>query len=373
MNGIFDLQDIKFVPVEPEKIKTDLVTVYEAVSGQKLYPGDPVRLFLYSVGDMIVQQRILINHAAKMNLLRYASGDFLDQLGAYMETPRLPATPSMTTVRFHLSAPRPEVVLIPAGTRVSPGNDLFFAVAAVGEIKPGELHVDVPVKCLTAGVVGNGYIPGQINILVDPLPFISNVANTTESNGGADEEADDPYRERIYISPERFSVAGPTGAYEYWARTASKDIMNVLVWSPNPGEVEIRVLMVGGELPAQEVLDAVKAACNAETVRPLTDLVTVKAPNVVKYDIDLTYWIDSANATEATTIQTNVQRAIGAYVSWQKSKIGRDINPSELTRLIMNAGARRVAIVSPTFTVVAPTDVAIAGTITANYGGLEND
>lgn len=372
-NGIFNLPDIQFVNTDPNEIKTNIIKVYEAISGRKLFPGDPVRLFLNSIGEIIVQQRVLINHTAKMNLLRYAEGDYLDHLGAYTETYRLPATPALTTVRFQLSAPQQDVQFIPAGTRVSPGGDLYFATTQFAEIKPGELHVDVPCECLTPGEIGNGFTPGQINILVDPLPWIESVENITESTGGTDREDDARYRERIYTSPERFSVAGPAEGYEYWARTASADIEHVRVWSPAPVEVEIRVLMKGGELPSQEILDAVYEICNDRRIRPLTDKVTVLAPNVVNYDIDMTYWIDSKNATEVLAIQERVQEAVNNYVVWQKSRIGRDIIPSELARLVMNAGARRVEIISPTYTKIDKTDVAIVENINVSYGGLEND
>ncbi|MFU1797386.1 baseplate J/gp47 family protein [Paenibacillus azoreducens] len=372
-SNIFNLPDIEFVSVDPIKIRNEIITVYEAIAGKKLFPGDPVRLFLLSVADIIVQQRVVINQTAKQNLLRYAKGDYLDHLGAMVETERLQATPAMATVRFYLSAPRTDVVLIPAGIRVSPGSELFFITKTVSEIKPGELYTDVHCECLTTGITGNGFIPGQINTLVDPQPWISRIENTTESAGGTDREGDDRYRERIYTSPERFSVAGPTGGYEYWSRTANKDILDVLVWSPAPVEVEIRVLMQGGEMPTQDILDAVYGTCNSDRIRPLTDKVSVLAPEVVNYDIDLTYWIDSRNATDAAAIQSKVQEAVKAYVLWEKSRIGRDIIPSELIRLIMNAGARRVAVTSPAHTIVNKTQVAIAGTPRVSYGGLEDD
>ncbi|TDL50948.1 baseplate J/gp47 family protein [Paenibacillus dendritiformis] len=371
--NIFELPDIEFVSVDPTKIRNDIITVYEAIGQKKLFPGDPVRLFLLSVADIIVQQRIVINQTAKQNLLRYAQGDYLDHLGAMVETERLQAEPAKTTVRFHLSAPRPEAVLIPVGIRVSPGGELFFATTTVGEIKPGALYVDVSCHCLTPGRVGNDFIPGQISTLVDPLPWVDRVENLTESSGGTDREGDDRYRERIYTSPERFSVAGPTGAYEYWARSAHKDIQDVLVWSPAPVEVEIRVLMQDGELPTQDILNAVFETCNSDRIRPLTDHVTVLAPDVVSYDIDMTYWIDSRNATDAANIQAHVKRAVESYVRWQKARIGRDIIPSELVRLVMNAGARRVDVRSPVHSVAKKTQVAIATAPKVTFGGLEDD
>ncbi|GIQ69259.1 baseplate J protein [Xylanibacillus composti] len=371
--SIYDLPDIEFVDTNPEEIKNSIIAVYEAVAGKKLYPGDPVRLFLMTIADLIIQQRVLINQSAKMNLLRYATGDYLDQLGALTETPRLQAESATTTVRFTLSAPQPGATLIPPGTRVTPGNELYFTVVGGGDIPAGETEGDFLCECLESGVVGNGYAPGQINILVDPIPYVAAVANLTESVGGNDIESDDAYRERIYISPERFSVAGPTGAYEYWARTASKDISDVFVWSPSPGEVEIRPLLAEGQLPTQEVLGKVLTICNADHIRPLNDKVTVKAPEQTNYDIEIIYYIDSSRSADAVTIREAVSDAVEAYIMWQKSKIGRDIMPSELIRRIMNAGARRVDIMSPNYVEVAKTNIAIAETVNVTYGGLEDD
>ncbi|RXZ84576.1 baseplate J/gp47 family protein [Paenibacillaceae bacterium] len=375
--SVFDLPDIQFVDVDPEKIKTEIITVYEAVSGRKLFPGDPVRLFLMTIADLIIQQRVLIDHSAKRNLLRYAAEDYLDHLGAFVETTRLAATAAVTTQRFRLSAVLPSAAPIPAGTRVSAGNEVFFATAAYAEIPPGALTSDIPVTCMEPGTIGNGYMPGQLSTLVDPLPYIAAVENLTQTSGGTNMEADDPYRERIHTSPERFSVAGPAGAYEYWARTAHPGIMDVRVYSPAPAEVAVLVLMGGGELPTQDILDAVSGVLNDRTIRPLTDRVTVAAPTVVPYTVNLQYWIDSENASEASTIQSSINQAVQAYVSWQKARIGRNIIPSELTRRIMNAGARRVEMTTPSYTVLDDTQIAIVTNpetdIIVTYGGIEDD
>ena len=38
------------------------------------------------------------------------------------------------------------------------------------------------------------------------------------------------------------------------------------------------------------------------------------------------------------------------YIQWQSAKLGRDINPSKLHALLMQAGVKRVEISSPLFT-----------------------
>lgn len=147
-----NLPAIQFVNADVNQTVQNIITTYEAICGRKLYPADPLRLFLLSIAQIIVQQRAIINQTAKQNLLCYATGEYLDHLGAMVETERLDAAPALTTVRFHLSVPLSEAVLIPAGTRVSPGNELFFATTKVGEIKPGALHIDLICSCLTPGV-----------------------------------------------------------------------------------------------------------------------------------------------------------------------------------------------------------------------------
>jgi len=67
-----------------------------------------------------------------------------------------------------------------------------------------------------------------------------------------------------------------------------------------------------------------------------------------------------------------VNNAVSEYVVWQKSKIGRSINPSELVRKVMQAGAKRVEVTSPVYTDLNDTQVAVEGSISVTYGGLED-
>ena len=367
-----NLPKIEFAAKDVSQIEADVITTYEAIAGRTLAPGDPVRLFLQAIAMLIAQQRLLIDYAAKQNLLAYASGDYLDHIGALVRTERIPAQPAVTTVRFTLSAAQPQAVIIPDGTRVTPNGQVFFAVQEDITVSAGSLQADVLAVCTAAGTVGNGWQVGQINQLVDPLPWISQVSNITVSSGGSDVEADDMYRQRIYEAPESFSVAGPEGAYKYWAKTASPLISDVAVYSPAPGEVSIRPLLKDGEIPSPDILNAVDAICNSKSLRPLTDQVIVAAPEVVNYNIEIEYFVDQDRSTEASAIQEAVTEAVNGYISWQKEKLGRDINPSELIARVMAAGAKRVIVTSPVYTQVEPYQVAITDTVNVTFGGLED-
>ncbi|SFA91425.1 Phage-related baseplate assembly protein [Cohnella sp. OV330] len=372
---LIDLPEVEYVSEDVASTLNNMVTVMEGLLGRKLYPGDPVRLFLLGQAALQVQLMTAINQTARLNLLRYARGPVLDNIGAFTETPRLSAAAASTTVRVTLSAAQPTAVTIPAGTRVSTASDpkAYFATSTSATIAAGTLYVDVVAVNLTTGAAGNGYLPGQINQIVDPLPFVLSIVNTMTSSGGADIESDDAYRERIHEAPESFSVAGPFGAYEYWAKTANPAIVDVSVTSPSAMQVLVVPLLAGGAIPSQGVLDSVSAILSNSKVRPLTDQVTVAAPTTVGYNVTLTYYIKTGDSAAASDIQAAVNATIAGYVTWQKSKLGRDINPSELIRRVMMAGAYRVNVTSPVYTVVDPTKVAVAGTITATYGGTVND
>lgn len=143
--------------------------------------------------------------------------------------------------------------------------------------------------------------------------------------------------------------------------------------SPMPGAVTLYILMADGSLPEQTVIAGLTEYLASEAIRPMTDTVTVSAPGLSAFDIALTYYINQSDKASAVTIQAEVEKAVSEYVTWQTTEIGRDINPDELVRRIKAAGAKRVTITAPAFTVVADTAVARIGAKTVNYGGLEDD
>lgn len=374
-----DLPEVSFAEKDINKILNDMITGYENAyfestgERKKLYPGDPIRIFLYSQALRELQLRVMIDDAAKQNLLKYARKDSLKNLGAFSRTYMFEAKAAKTKMKFILSQARPTDGVIPAGTRVSPGNKIYFATNKDNIVPAGNKEVIVDVTCLEKGEIGNGFTPGQIDTLVDPLPWILKVENIKTSAGGSDEEDEDKYRERIHLAPEGFSVAGPGGAYEYFARQYSSLTKDVKIDSPSAGVVDIRILLQNGELPDSTFIKGINEYLSSKERRPLTDYVQVSAPDIVSYNIELTYYIFSEDISQESLIKTKVENAIAEYEVWQKSKIGRDINPSELITKIRLAGAKRVSVVSPTYNTVGDNEIAIVNSKSITYGGLEDE
>lgn len=358
-----------------DEMVNDYQDKYKEVTGTNvsLAQADPYRLILYTCAVQIYQAMQYADRAGKQGLLKYSYGEFLDNLGALRGIARLQPTPAVTTIRFQIEEALASTVQIPAGTRVTNGNEVYFATDEYAEISIGQTYVDVPATSTETGIANNGFRAGEIKILVETLPYISSVSNITETSGGSDIESDDSLADRIYIASSAYSVAGPADAYIYWTKTASADITDVKVTSPAPCEVDVRFIMRGGELPEQALIDKVASVLNDSNVKPLTDKVTVSAPTTVNCDINLTYYINESDKASAESIQNLVATAVDVYKEWQCSAIGRDINPSYLIGKIMAAGAKRVEVTSPVQTTLSDTEVAEIGTVNIVYGGIEND
>lgn len=366
--------DIHFVDTDTNTVVNALIQSYEAFTGRTLYPADPARLFILWVADIIIQERVNIDFSARQNVPRYAEGEYLDSLAElFKDAYRLEPEKAKTTLRFTLSIPLEVATIVPAGTRVTVDGEIIFQTMKALTIPAGDLFGDVEAECQTAGEIGNGFVPGQITQLIDIFPYFGSVENVSESDGGADEESDAAFYERMRESVETFSTAGPLGAYEYYAKSASALIVDVKATSPEPGEVDVRVLLSGGQLPGEEILKEVLDILNADKVRPLTDHVTVAAPETVPYDIDFTYWTQEGGAVSDDKVAENIAAAVRAFKEWQGAKMGRDVNPSYLISLLMQAGAKRVKVRSPVDTVVYDNAVAVIGETTVVNGGAESE
>jgi len=151
------------------------------------------------------------------------------------------------------------------------------------------LYVDGIATCNTSGTVGNDIPVGQINTMVDIFPHYDKVENITASNNGAEIEQNDNYRARIREIPESFTTAGSSGAYAFWTKTASTNIIDVKVHSPSATNVDVYIWTDTGSV-SQELKEKVKAVLNDENVRPLTDNVNIKEPNKISYSIDFDYY-----------------------------------------------------------------------------------
>lgn len=149
---------------------------------------------------------------------------------------------------------------------------------------------------------------------------------------------------------------------------ASESTVKIQIDRDMRGRVKIVPICAGGELPSESVLADVLEVCSSDDVRPLTDLVTVEAPTVETYDIELTYYMPKAIESDVVEDVEGSGGAIDSYIYWQGSTLDQDINPDELMKRILNAGASRVTITKPVYTELSETTVAkFSGNMTVTH------
>ena len=358
MPKLADLPDINFVSIDKYEVEKEIFDLYYTITGRgELARGDPVRLFLLFIVNMVILLLNKLNETGRMNLLKHSKEDYLDGIGALVGTTRLQAAGASAVIQITLSIARNMETIIPAGTRISTPSNVYFATENDVIVPAGETSAQVTAVCIQTGAAGNGYKPGEIFQIVDPVPYVASMVNISTSEGGSDKESDDALRERIFEAPESYSCAGSEGAYCYHAKSVSAAVIDAAALSPAPGQVQVVILLTGGVIPENTVLQEIEERLSKKTVRPLTDNLSVTPPEGIAYDLNLKYWIHED--ADAGKVSAAVWEAVNEYKLWQRTKLGRDINPDELIyKLKKISGVKRMKVISPEFTLLERNQVA---------------
>jgi len=191
-------------------------------------------------------------------------------------------------------------------------------------------------------------------------------------------ESDERLRARTQLALEGYTTAGPIGSYVYHSLSASALVKDVHVRSPEPGEVLVTVLSTEGDgEPDAALLAAVLDNLNAEQVRPLTDLVSVVAANIIPYEViaELTYY----EGPDSSVVAASALAAVTAYTH-DHHRLGHDINRSGLFAALHQPGVQNVVLTAPAADIIVdvgsgaldtPADAAYCTAITITDGGID--
>jgi phage-related baseplate assembly protein len=332
-----------FVERNPDVIMAECKAKLQELLGRELQPAQVEQLVL----QFIVYREVLLtnrfNAGMSQMLYQFSKAPVLDYIAGLVAVERLPSASAGCTVRFHLVEGHGKVVM-PGGTRVATADGVIFSVSDDIIIATGESSVDVDVEAEEAGKGGNGYKPGTVNTILDPLPYVAKVENLDTTGGGYDEETDEQLRERIKLAPSQFSTAGSRASYEYHARSANPTVIDISITSPIPGVVEIIPLTETGQAP-DAVIKNIYDVCSAENVRPLTDTVIVSSPSGIEYiiEVDLTLY---GNA-DADMARAAVLESLTKFTEEKRRKLGGDIVLSHIAQLCRIADVYDVTVNMP--------------------------
>ncbi|GLW38704.1 baseplate assembly protein [Pectobacterium carotovorum subsp. carotovorum] len=183
-------------------------------------------------------------------------------------------------------------------------------------------------------------------------------------------ESDTAFRLRAQSAFEGLSVAGPTAAYEYFAKSASGKVKDAKAISPSPAVVVVSVLSSEGNGSASpELLSTVEAALSAEDKRPVADRLTVTSAEIIGYQIEASLYLYPG--PESEPIRKAAQAALTLWISAQ-GKVGRNISRSAIMAALHVQGVQRVELVKPAADVVIDdTQAAWCESVVIGEGGTD--
>lgn len=237
-------------------------------------------------------------------------------------------------------------------------EDMQSAVAAAMELESEPLNIvaqamayremllrqrinEGAAACMLSHAIGDDLDNIAANLDTERL-IITEATDTTD----AVTESDEALRLRAQAAFEGMSVAGPSAAYEYFARSASGKVAAVRATSPAPAEVVIAILSSDGDGTASaELIATVQTSVNDEDTRPLGDRVTVQSAEIIEYVIDATLYLYPG--PESEPIINAAIASLKTFLADADKKIGRNVVRSAISASLHVQGVQRVVINSP--------------------------
>ncbi|KQI68005.1 hypothetical protein AN189_13140 [Loktanella sp. 3ANDIMAR09] len=312
----------QFVTTDAEQLLRAATQKYEQATGRILAPSQVETYILEVIAYMLSVRGAEEQFAIQQNMLAFATGNRLDEIGAGRATLRQPASASVASGQLSGNGVFTANRAIPAGTRIQFGN-VRFVVAVSTLAEAGSETVDVDLIAEVPGPLSDQLSEGDQGSLVDPLPELTRAVLTSDPSGGVAAEPDAAYRVRIAQAWEKISRGGSRAGYQAVVRDWDARVIDVNVDRPTPGVIRIVPLMSDGpEIGAQD--KASLLAYLADDRTPQGDDIQVASPTSDAFTFDLTLVVSKPEATAPA--EAEVVRLLD---DWRLS-LGGQVIPSDL-------------------------------------------
>lgn len=220
-----------------------------------------------------------IEYIARQMFFDTADGVFLDRHASIFGLLRKPATKAHGEVKFSFTG---EPVNVEVGTVLQTDDGIQFVTT--GPAKDGA----APVQAILAGANGN-VLKGDELTLTAPVAGVLSKVECLGIAGGADKESDDRLRGRLLNRVRETPSGGTKADYERWSLECA-GVTRAWVYPKEAGAGTVVIRFVADDmkdiLPTQEHINQVQRYI--DSVRPVTAVVTVKAPTIKKIDFKIT-------------------------------------------------------------------------------------
>lgn len=359
MRTIDDLPEVSFIDdITFEELINDLKNDFiekkaelQKVDEVNLLATDDISILIDNIALELYQIYRVIDNGLKLNLLKYTTGEYLDNLVAGKNIDRKKGGGAVCRVRFTLSEVQDEDYVIDAGTQLIK-DSIVFATAKELIIKAGELTGEIDAACTVKGISGNGIDIGVLNTLVFPLAYVDSVSNITVSAGGDDEESEEDYKNRILNGIYGRSTGGSVPSYDFFIRKYDSEIRDVYIKerlrNGDPtGTVDITLLYPEKlEVQFNQRKEALLKNLIDNGIKVLTDRLEFKLPGKVNVKYKLEYYLLNSNERELKEKQANIDKDISRYQSSIDSVLGGAYEEDVIYSILIANGAKNIAKVN---------------------------
>lgn len=202
--GLYDFSsDTGIVIPDTDDVRAAVAARFVEIFGPNCDTSEETHVgrFIDEITELVVQTTGVNAQNANQFNLNYATGTFLDNLGAAFGVARLKAAKSSVAVKLTCSQPN---VTIPAGTVFASEDEYEFALTADVTVTEADAQtsggVTVYVGEGTAQAVADGRIyclAGTLTEIKTAVAGLVSVVNPTGAEPGRAEETDAHYRSRI--------------------------------------------------------------------------------------------------------------------------------------------------------------------------------
>jgi uncharacterized phage protein gp47/JayE len=232
-----------------------------------------------------------------------AKGEYLERKAAEQGLTRKAAAHATGSVKITGSIG----AVVPEGCKVS--SDLAIYSVTAGAVIPISGCVTVPVRCDTAGAIGNVPVGAvkDFPVSVSELTEITNLENIT---GGYNAETDDELRQRYFEKVSAPATSGNKQHYINWAKEVSGvgDVRVQPLWNGN-GTVKVIIINAHNQPAETSLIQAV--AAHIGELRPVGADVTVVTAAPVSINVQATL---SLTGGTVAAVQPKIEQAITEYL-----------------------------------------------------------
>lgn len=291
-----------------------------------------------------------------------AEGEYLKRHGEAKGIFRKSSARASGEVTFRCKDIATSDIIIPVGTLCtsSKANNAMYRTTKELVIEEGSEYGFAPIESVEAGA-NTDIAPFYIDILVTPISGIASVSNSKKVSGGADEEADGLYRQRVIDSYSKISNGANLNYYEQFAKSKGDIWYAKAIFLPGTStQIELYVENFTRTISD----DAIALLQNEiEKVRELGIKVAVKRPVKKKIDLNVNVKID--NMANEMAYYLKIDKALEDQ--FLRFAIGQSFSPAILSSAVLPVSGVLDVNVTPSSTVVLlPNEICERGVLTLN-------